>query len=744
MLFNGKKWTYIQDSSSNTGQYSGQIQFNLSTISSQAEFVNWSEAVIELPVKLQILNGATAAAASSAAASYDQLIPKAGAWQFLDSVQVVVDGVTVQTNQIDENAYCTFKALTEWSQDDLLNYGSTSTFALDKYEPPIPGMPQSLDNVNLTSFINPSAGEFGLASSFANSGARERAMMATVDQQSTKLAYEIVGNQAANLQAVARPQVGVAPAGAVSPGAPFYVAHYIATIRLAGISDYFKKCPMQKNVSGYIYLNYNSSSTQFTTSAAGIVSPTQIGTPSYNMQFGNTCPVLYNFSSANTSSNGTITGLAVPSGTILTITADVNGTSTSGVPLTPSQTFSRLLVPTYSPNPSADHALTQKKSFRYFERITNKFVVGSNSSFTVTLTNGIANPKKLIMVPGITNATTGGGTGAADSINPFRSPLSTVPATCSPFVSLKNLQVTLGNIHCFNNPVSFGYDLFVQEMSESGIDGGLDDTTNKGLLSQQLWESLYRFVAIDVGRRLPSEDGASKSIVVSGTNNTNYPITVYYHVLRDAVATVDTSMGTVSQGATQKAYDQFYNQRARSDFVQRRKLRAIIAQDSADESLTDKLAQLYMGAVGKAPEYGYDKVLKKVQMAKPEVVKGPTIEIPKAPASATPASTRRPRRSSMEIFLEDQATNKFIHDTRQELWERKHKKTIIPSDARDKAEADVESYVYDYQKRQRAKKASNRRELTADEIEAVKKQVVDQVMQTADTSAQAEDAKKRR
>ncbi|KAE8965593.1 hypothetical protein PR002_g28636 [Phytophthora rubi] len=261
MLFNGKKWTYIQDSTSNTGQYSGQIQFNLSTISSQAAFVNWSEAVIELPVKLQILNGATAVATSSAAASYDQLIPKAGAWQFLDSVQVVVDGVTVQTNQIHENVYCTFKALTEWSQDDLLNYGSTSTFALDKYEPPIPGMPQSLDNVNLTSFINPSAGEFGLASSFANSGARERAKMTTVDQQSTKLAYEIVGNQAANLQAVARPQVGVAPAGAVSPGAPFYVAHYIATIRLADISDYFKKCPMQKNVSGYIYLNYNSSST---------------------------------------------------------------------------------------------------------------------------------------------------------------------------------------------------------------------------------------------------------------------------------------------------------------------------------------------------------------------------------------------------------------------------------------------------------------------------------------------------
>ncbi|GMF39869.1 unnamed protein product [Phytophthora lilii] len=47
------------------------------------------------------------------------------------------------------------------------------------------------------------------------------------------------------------------------------------------------------------------------------------------MQFGNTCPILYNFSSVNVSGNtaGTATGLAVPT---LSITADVNGTSTTG------------------------------------------------------------------------------------------------------------------------------------------------------------------------------------------------------------------------------------------------------------------------------------------------------------------------------------------------------------------------------------------------------------------------------
>lgn len=91
----------------------------------------------------------------------------------------------------------------------------------------------------------------------------------------------------------------------------------------------------------------------------------------------------------------------------------------------------------------------------------------------------------------------------------------------------------------------------MQEMSKSGVDGVLDDVTSAGLLSQRQWEYLYRFVAVDIGRRLPSGDGASKSIVVFGTFNCNYAFTIYYHVLREVVATVDMAMGTVSQGPVQ-------------------------------------------------------------------------------------------------------------------------------------------------------------------------------------------------
>ncbi|ETP28356.1 hypothetical protein F442_22351 [Phytophthora nicotianae P10297] len=312
-LFRDKKWTYIQDSTSNTGQYAGQIQFNLSTISSQAAFVNWEEAVIELPIKLQILNGGGSSVTSTAACTVDQLVPKAGAWQFVDSVQVVVDGVTVQTNQVHENVNATFKALTEWDYSSYIKRGPTSNFALDEFRLPIPGTVQNLDNITTSSYINGTVGEWGLANTFANA----------------------------------------------------------ACIKLSDISDYFKKCPMQKNTKGFIYINYSSSSTTITTNATGTVAATNITTINNNMNFGNTCSILWNGSSAITTNSGAATGLAVPASTTLLVTADVNGTATSGSGISPSQTFSRLLVPTYSLNPSADNALIQKKTFRYFERVAN-------------------------------------------------------------------------------------------------------------------------------------------------------------------------------------------------------------------------------------------------------------------------------------------------------------------------------------------------------------------------------------
>ncbi|GMF34576.1 unnamed protein product [Phytophthora lilii] len=516
---------------------------------------------------MQILTGSDLGASWGTAAAVDQLVPKAGAWQFIDSVSVIVDGVTVQTNQIHENVNTTLKTLTEWSVHDERKYGATSQFGLDRYDLPARGYAQSLENVPTANFIRGKAangagenvGEFGLCNSTVNEGARQRSFFTGVSSATGSLAYDVMGS-VGNASIVAKPMVYVAPSTtAATTGKPLYVLQYIATIRLADICDFFKKCPMSKNVKGFVYINYNSSEAIITTGgSAGAVDPTSITSVVAGMRFGNTCPVMYNYNPASASTGAaaasafTSAGLVVPASTKLTITADIDGTEGNGIGMAPSQKFCRLLVPTYTPNPSADHALVQRKTFRYFERMTNKFTVQPNASFNFTLTNGIANPKKLFLCPVITNPSLLLSSTTSDVINPYRSPLTTIPATMSAFASLKNLQVTVGNLPIWNSPINFGYDAYVQEVRESsGVDGGLDDVINSRLLSQQDWESLYRFIPIDIGRRLPSEDGTTKSIVVSGVNNTQYALTVFYHVWRDAIATIDTSTGTISQGATQ-------------------------------------------------------------------------------------------------------------------------------------------------------------------------------------------------
>ncbi|GMF19196.1 unnamed protein product [Phytophthora lilii] len=50
----------------------------------------------------------------------------------------------------------------------------------------------------------------------------------------------------------------------------------------------------------------------------------------------------------------------------------------------------------------------------------------------------------------------------------------------------------------------------------------------------------------------------------------------------------------------QKAYDRYYNTMAKSDFVQGKKLKALIQRESLDDASTDSLANLFQQVMGKS------------------------------------------------------------------------------------------------------------------------------------------------
>ena len=60
--------------------------------------------------------------------------------------------------------------------------------------------------------------------------------------------------------------------------------------------------------------------------------------------------------------------------------------------------------------------------------------------------------------------------------------------------------------------------MYKTQISSLGLGGDTIDYQTSGLLTEQLFEQNHRFYTIDLSRRMPSEDGMSKSVQVSCTN----------------------------------------------------------------------------------------------------------------------------------------------------------------------------------------------------------------------------------
>jgi hypothetical protein len=243
-LFQAKRWTYVTDSSSNNGNFNGQIQFDLNTLSSQNQFTSLSEGVVQWPTKLTI--------SVAEAATLDQITAfsasiKNGFHQQVDSVQIVLNGTTVQTSQIFENVNTTFKLLTECSQDELRKWGPTIGFAIDDYKVKTDGTAlTSLDNAAFGAIINNLCGVSYPPAN--NSGYKTRAEFLNSSVTSTTLMNTVLTNP--NLNAKGSVQVD---ATSIVANADRFVLFGLSTIRLKDLSDFVAKCPPLRNIKGYLW-----------------------------------------------------------------------------------------------------------------------------------------------------------------------------------------------------------------------------------------------------------------------------------------------------------------------------------------------------------------------------------------------------------------------------------------------------------------------------------------------------------
>ncbi|CAK4648511.1 hypothetical protein LEN26_020212 [Aphanomyces euteiches] len=214
----------------------------------------------------------------------------------------------------------------------------------------------------------------------------------------------------------------------------------------------------------------------------------------------------------NTTSSGVQFGTGTP---VVQIVGSVDATTAGAVGSAgPLLTNARLLVPYYIANPKTDSALTQSsKFFTSYEKIVNPLTVAAGASINYTISTGIPNPRKLLLLPLWQNLG-----GVSYLSNPEVSCFDSVPATSGPYATLSNLQVYLANKPMYQYPIQYNFEQWVSENSQLGLHGSMVSEDTSGLLTQQLFEQNHGFYVVDLSRRMTSEDGSSKSVQVSFTN----------------------------------------------------------------------------------------------------------------------------------------------------------------------------------------------------------------------------------
>ena len=532
-LFSQKRWTYITDSTSNGGVFNGQIQFDLNTLSSQNQWTDLSQAYIQFPVKLSI-NSATAVgtAAQQNFTNWSASI-KNGFHQFVDSVSIVLGGSNIQSSQIFENVNASYKMLSEWSQDELKKYGPTLGISLDDYQLAADGAPTAYDGLDNDAPATVSPAYAGVQYPvIRNSGFKERAHFLNSNVGGTAAA--ILGTNATT-EGKGRVQ-NVNSSTTIAAGSDVFVQFALATIRLRDLSDAIAKLPLVKGLKGFIYVNYNAATCQFTSTAS--TGAVKSSAPIQQAIYGRCMPAMLGVGSYSGSADLT-----------LTFRAEVSGVaSTNLTSATPTFNNARLFAPYYVASPEVDRALSMKKTIRFNERFITTLSLAANGTFSGTLSPGITNPQRVILLPILTGSA--GATPGLTSfaVNPLLSPWDIAgTGGSSPFAGLKDLQITVGGVPMWQSPQQFQYENFLQEVAQQGVDGGLVSQTNSGLLSQRLWNQMYRYYTCDVSRRMGSEDGASKAVQLSCTNATSAPMTVIAMIWYQREITIDTAMGSINQ-----------------------------------------------------------------------------------------------------------------------------------------------------------------------------------------------------
>lgn len=513
--FVDKDMLYVLDQ--NGGSYNGQITFDTSSLSNSGRWQSFSEGYIEVPFVI------TALGSVDMTGTFNSFIAglKNGTHHLIDSIQVDYNNTNVVQLQPFTNFFVSYKLMSKFSTDDLAKWGPATIFAPDNALSYTYNAAAAVDGIGhannkttqpairTTASWGTYAAGTGVISQF-NDGLYKRLTLTANNALGYGSLPEMVNVGAYN-------NVGknyftsTANGGAA---AVVYQWNILATVPLKFLADFFEKIPLVKGGFMRLIINYNSCSFTITSTGAAAAAHT-LTTSVPTMLSGRTNPVMVS------SSNGTGVGPTdVAAGSIAFRCGVASAPPSAGNAASSILSSCRLYVPCYSLDPKHEEELISLRPVRevVYHDIYNFNItgIGAGASFNNILTNGIVNPKYVVIIPMVNVASN-----ALANLLTYQSPFDSAPGTTAPLASIYNFNVQVGGRNIFQQNFNYDFENFMNELSRiNAINGGETLGITSGLITADMWSNAYRYYVADVSRREKSEDIVPKSITIIGTNNT--------------------------------------------------------------------------------------------------------------------------------------------------------------------------------------------------------------------------------
>lgn len=526
--FKSRSYVFMNDNN-NSSYSSGQVFFDLATLSNANKYIDFQNSFITMPLVLALQTTGAAVLTGNVENAF-ALSLKNGVHHLIDSLSLQITNNGVVNSTQFSNLDINYKIISQFSNDDAQVLKDTLLFGLDSVETIGFTGAASLNGIASTEYNNviqtaaPSvAGGWGTQYSTQNQGRLNRMRDTSFDPTSTNAAAFTGVNQCVS-------SIKNYVANSLSTASIIY--HIMAVIPLRFLHPIFTALPLTKGIYATLVLNTNTQCNAAITIAGNAYTGCVL-----SMQH-QTLPFMISPNSAAGS-----TGLRCPAATTLNASLAIAKSYDGQVNSTfyNSCRFYASCIEMEASHEEMYLTNLPSKVVKYNDLLNFQTLsIGSNSSFSQVLTNQVARVRYLIGIPIIDTAANGG-------INPMASPFTSCPGTCMPYATITNFNVLLSGVQVYPANISYGFESYMEEIRPSGsINGGLSIGMNSGLISKGDWEIGYRYIVVDLSRKVsPADDNVGRSIQVIGTNSSPKTMTIQWIVAYEREICISTATGNL-------------------------------------------------------------------------------------------------------------------------------------------------------------------------------------------------------